>query len=124
MYFLIAALATIVDMSFLYIFTEFLGIFYFFSAFMSYFLGMITNYSLNKIYNFKCKSKKIIRQFAKFSFVAGVGLVLNQIIIYTLVEFAKMWYMFAKTISVFIVLIWSYNGHKHITFRSVKKWKY
>lgn len=115
-YVVFAGFATLVDLGLLYALTEFLHIWYFYSAAFAYFIGMITNYSLNKYLNFRNRSKQIIQQFGLFATVVLIGLGLNQLILYSLVEFAKLWYMFAKFIAIFIVMFWSFYGHKKLTF--------
>ncbi|PIP17790.1 MAG: polysaccharide synthesis protein GtrA [Parcubacteria group bacterium CG23_combo_of_CG06-09_8_20_14_all_35_9] len=116
-YVIFAGSATLVDFGFLYSLTEFFHIWYFYSAALAYFAGMITNYLLNKYLNFRNLSKQIISQFSLFAMVALIGLGLNQLIIYFLVEFTKLWYIYAKFISVFIVMFWSFYGHKKLTFK-------
>lgn len=116
-YVIFAGFATLVDLGLLYSLTEFLGVWYFFSAAFAYLIGMATNYSLNKYLNFRNMSKRIIPQFALFATVALIGLGFNQLILYFLVEFAKLWYMLAKVITVFVVVIWSFYGHSRLTFR-------
>lgn len=81
---------------------------------------MITNFILNKKFNFANRSKKVVRQFSVFALVALVGLGLNQLIIYSLVEFSGLWYMYAKVVSVMIVMIYSFVGHKKFTFKIFK----
>lgn len=115
-YVIFAGFAALVDLSLLYSLTEFLRVWYFYSAAFSYLVGMIINYSLNKYLNFRNRSKKIIPQFGLFATVALIGLGLNQLIIYILVEFINLWYMFAKFIAIFIVMFWSFYGHKKLTF--------
>lgn len=66
---------------------------------------MITNYSLNKHINFRNKSKQIIPQFGIFATVALMGLGLNQLILYGLVEFANIWYLWVNVITVCICYI-------------------
>lgn len=117
LYIVLAGIATIVDVGLLYIFTNYLGIWYFYSAILSYLAGMLTNYSLNKYLNFKNKSKKIAWQFGLFIIVALVGLALNQLILYLLVNFAGLWYIWAKLVAVFVVMFWSFFGHKKLTFK-------
>ena len=119
-YIIFAGIATIVDFSLLYSLTEFFYVHYFTSAAFAYMGGMITNYTLNKIFNFKNKSKKIFKQFALFMTVALTGLILNQLIIYVLVEYFQFWYMIAKLVSVGIVMIWSFIGHKLLTFKVIQ----
>jgi len=115
-YVICAGFATLVDLGVLYSLTEYLHVWYFYSAAFAYFIGMVTNYSLNKYLNFRNKSRKIIPQFGLFATVALVGLGLNQLILYCLVEFANLWYILAKIIAIFIVMFWSFYGHKKLTF--------
>lgn len=119
-YIIFAGFATLIDLSLLYLLTEFLHIWYFYSAIISYFGGMITNYTLNKFFNFRNKSKRIIHQFGLFIVVALIGLGINQIVLYSLVEFTGLWYILAKVIAVFIVMFWSFYGHKKLTFGIIK----
>ncbi len=120
LYILFAGIATVVDFGLLYTLTELAGIHYFVSAMCSYTAGMVTNYSLNKKRTFNNKSKRIKTQFSLFVSVALVGLVINQGIIYILVESAHLWYIYAKFIAMWIVVIWSYIGHKKITFGIIR----
>ena len=119
-YVFFAGIATLVDVGFLIFFTEIVGLLYLYSAAISYTMGMITNYLTNKKWNFQNKSKKYVQQFSLFVFVALVGLGLNQLFIWVGVELLGLWYVFAKIIALFIVVIWSFIGHKHITFHKVK----
>ena len=115
-YVVCAGIATLIDMGLLYLFTEYMGLWYFYSAALSYMAGMITNFILNKNYNFKNKSRRIAPQFGLFVGVALIGLVLNQAILYILVSLVGMWYMYAKVMTVCLVLLWSFYGHKRFTF--------
>lgn len=119
-YVIFAGIATFVDLGLLYILTTFIGFHYLISGVVSYTCGMITNYSLNKTFNFKNKSKKIAQQFGLFAFVALIGLGLNQLILWLLVEFVDLFYMYAKLISIVIVMLWSFYGHKKLTFGVLK----
>ena len=119
-YVFFAGIATLVDFGVLYLLTDIYKVWYFVSAIFSYLCGMITNFTLNKILNFENKSKKIFYQFGLFAFVALIGLGLNQLILFILVEKFKLWYIIGKLISVFIVMFWSFIGHKKITFHFFK----
>lgn len=115
-YILFAGFATLVDLGLLYSLAEFFHIWYLYSAAFAYLIGMVTNYLLNKYFNFENKSKQIFMQFGLFAIVALVGLGINQLVLYSLVEFAKFWYMSAKVVAILIGLIWSFYGHKKLTF--------
>ncbi len=115
-YALFAGFATLVDLGLLYSLTEFFHVWYFYSAAFAYFMGMVTNYLLNKYLNFKNRSKQIVMQFGLFAIVALVGLGINQFLLYSLVKFGEFWYISAKIIAIFIGLLWSFYGHKKLTF--------
>ena len=115
-YVLFAGFATLVDIGLLYSLTEFFHVWYLYSAAIAYFVGMVINYLLNKYFNFKNRSKQIFMQFGLFAIVALVGLGINQFVLYSLVEFAKLWYISAKIIAIFIGLLWSFYGHRKLTF--------
>ena len=117
LYIFFAGIATLVDLGGLYLLTNFVGLWYFYSAIFSFAAGMIVNYVLNKFFNFKNHSRQIARQFGLFMIVALIGLIFNQLIIYMAVEYFHVWYIFAKFISVFLVFFWSFYGHRHLTFR-------
>ena len=115
-----AGIATLVDMGLLYFFTEYLDLWYLYSAALSYLVGMIVNFTLNKYLNFRNRSNRVAAQFGIFAGVALVGLVLNQVILYLLVTVAGIWYMTAKVITVCLVLLWSFYGHKRLSFGLIK----
>jgi putative flippase GtrA len=119
-YVICAGVATLVDMGLLYVLTEYLELWYLYSAALSYLAGMVTNFTLNKTYNFRNRSRRIAPQFGLFAGVALVGLVLNQVILYLLVSLVGIWYMYGKVITVCIVLLWSFSGHKRFTFGLLK----
>ena len=119
-YVFFAGIATVADFTTLYIFTEIFEFHYLISGLFGYIVGMSINFSLNKYYNFKNESERIRLQFSIFMGVALVGLLLNQIILYILVDITEMWYIHAKFFSVSLVMLWSFWGHKKVTFNYLK----
>lgn len=119
-YVFFAGIATIVDIVLLFIFTEKFHIFYLVSACFSYILGGIVHYLLNKRFTFKNTSKKIARQLSVFFAVAFIGLGLTQLLLFITVELFRIWYLYAKGISIALVMIWNFTGHKFITFNVFK----
>jgi len=109
-----------VDMGVLVLLTSVVGIHYFVSAAAGYCCGMVTNYTLNKIYTFKNTSTRIGLQASVFALVALVGLGLNQLIIWSLVEFGGVYYLLAKVVAVGVVALWSFWGHKRFTFGKIQ----
>jgi putative flippase GtrA len=115
-YIFFAGIATIVDMGLLFVLTTIGGVYYLYSAGIAYVCGMMTNFSLNRFFNFRARNRHAAYQFGLFVCVASVGLALNQLIIWSLVEFLHMWYLHAKILSVIVVMFVSFYGHKKITF--------
>ncbi|HOD89797.1 MAG TPA: GtrA family protein, partial [archaeon] len=74
-------IATIVDVSILYLFTDFLGIYYLVSAAISYICGLVVGYILQRKYTFQSKNKKITKQFSLFTIISLIGLLINLIVI-------------------------------------------
>lgn len=120
LYIFFAGIATVVDFGLFYFLIEFAGFHYLVSNLCSCTAGMITNYAFNKKRTFKNRSNKIARQFSLFIFVSLIGIILNLIFIYLLVERTHMWPMYAKFISSGVVVFWSYIGHKKITFGLIR----
>jgi len=113
-------MAAVVDIILLYIFTEYLGVYYLFSAAISFLCAAIVNYSFNKRFTFQNESKKIVQQFFLFLSVVFVGECLNLSIMYFLVTFFDIWYIVAKFISIGIVLSYNFTCNKKITFELFK----
>src|SRR5688500_9508534 len=90
-YIFFAGIATIIDMGLLFVLTNNGGVHYFYSAGIAYICGMVTNFSLNRFLNFHITNRHVVHQFGLFACVASVGLVLNQLILWSLVEFVHMW---------------------------------
>ncbi|PIP29369.1 polysaccharide synthesis protein GtrA [Candidatus Kuenenbacteria bacterium CG23_combo_of_CG06-09_8_20_14_all_36_9] len=109
--------AFIIDVGGLYVFTEYLKIWYIFSATLSFILAAIFNYLFQRFITFKSVDKNISRQFILFVIVAAIGLLINNTLLYLLVELAGIWYIFAKVLTAAIVLVWNFFVNKKFTFK-------
>ena len=117
LYCLGGGLAFIIDVGGLYVFTEYLKIWYIFSATLSFILAAIFNYLFQRFITFKSVDKNISRQFILFVIVAAIGLLINNTLLYLLVELAGIWYIFAKVLTAAIVLVWNFFVNKKFTFK-------
>jgi putative flippase GtrA len=113
----ISVIATIIDVSLLYILTEYTILTYFYSAPIAYLSSTLPNFLLNKIFNFKNKSKKVFKQYLTFISISIVGLIFNQIIIMALVESFSIYYLYAKGVAIIIVFFWNFFSNKNVTFK-------
>lgn len=118
-YLVFSVLATLADIICLYIFTEFLQIYYLLSASLSYCIGMVIAFFGNKKYTFENKTnKKNITKFIEFTIISLIGLVLNIILIKVFTENLGLWYILSKIITVVIIFFGKYIAHKRIVFRN------
>jgi len=108
--------AFIVDFSLLYIFTEFLGLWYLWSATASFVIAVYVNYLIQKFWTFKSSGQYALRQFLVFTAAQIVGLFINNTALYVLVESFGLWYMFSKAIAAAVVLIWNFWASKMFVF--------
>jgi len=109
-------IGTIVDWSTFYTLAIVFGLYYQISLFFSFLFGTITHYTLNKMFTFKCKSKKITRQFTLYSFVAIIALSLSIFIMFILVNVLSINKMLGRILTTGIMLFINYSLHKNLSF--------
>lgn len=119
-YVLFAGIATAVDVGILYALTEYAGVYYLVSATISYTFGMVVNYTLNKRFTFRNTSHAVARQFGVFALIASVGLGINLLALYVLVQYFGFYYLIAKLVGLALSFVWSFFGHKFVTFRLLR----
>lgn len=115
-----AGIVTIIDIILLYLLSEFLYIWCMYSVIIVCTVITIVNYLLNKYLSFKNRNKRIISQFGLHTTAVLVGLGLNQLVLYSLVEFVGLWYVYAKLIAVSTITFWSFYGYKKLTFNIIR----
>jgi putative flippase GtrA len=115
-YVYVGTIAAIADISILYMLTEFIGIHYLVSAALAFMAGVVINYTLCTLWIFPGTRFNTAKGFTLFLVIGIVGLALNEIIIYSLVDFVGVWYMLAKVVSTVIVLFWNFFARKKLVF--------
>ncbi len=119
----VGSIGTAVDFGLLYLLVEFGHLFYLLAATISFIAAVVNNYILNKIWTFRDHSKQLFRQFGRFLIISLVGLGLNVLLLYLLVEFGHLWYILAKVLATGVVLIWNFFANKFWTFRKNGEWR-
>ena len=115
---IVGVINTLINLVVLYIFTEFLGIYYLVSAIFAFIVANINSFLLNKIWTFKENIKhKAASRYIKFVVVSVIALVVNLIFLYAAVEYFKLWYMFAQVLAVILNFLINFFGNKIWTFR-------
>ncbi|MFC2056476.1 GtrA family protein [Chloroflexota bacterium] len=115
-YFLIAGFCSLIDIGMLYVLTDWLGLFYLFSATFSFIIAQSLNYYLNRRFNFRSKSKQIAKQLTMFVAVNTIGLGISLGILAFLVEVLGLWYILARIVGMVIAVSFNYFMHKRYTF--------
>jgi dolichol-phosphate mannosyltransferase len=115
-FFLIGCFSTLIDIGFLYVFTGYAGLWYIYSATVSYSCGMVVNFILNKYLNFRDTSWQYLRQFFFFVLVSMSSLALTLGVLYLAVEVSSINYLIGKILAVIIAFFWNYLGQSRITF--------
>lgn len=116
-YVIIGTIATIIDMSIFFFFTDVINLHYLPSNIISVFFGILTSYELNSRYNFK-KRNYILKRFASFATICLIGMILGSLLLTIFYVWLGLPKFMAKIISVIIAGIFQYLFNKNITFRS------
>jgi putative flippase GtrA len=79
-------------------------------------IASTSNYFLNKVWTFNDTNPDAITQFSKYIFIALIGLLLNNLIIYVLVNKKEVTFYWAKLIAIGIVVFWNFIANYNFTF--------
>lgn len=86
--------------------------------------GLVLNYALSVGWVFtaceRILEKKKTAEFAVFALVGFVGVGLNELLMFLMVDSFKWQEMISKMISAIVVLMWNFGGRKLILFREKK----
>jgi len=96
-------MATMVDMSSLWILTDFVGVYYVISAGIASGLGAIVGFTILRFWAFESKDKPIGGQALKYALVSLLILLLNMGGIYLFTDFFEFKYMISKIICSFFI---------------------
>ncbi len=119
-YTVVGGFSALLDLILLFILVEAFGMWYLLAAFLSFITVSTIGFFLHKRFTFRHTGGRNKLRYAVFLFVAGSGLVLSMISLFTLVEVFGLWYMLAAVITKFMVLIWNFLTNKFITFGSLR----
>lgn len=116
-YAVVGLIATIVDVSTLYVVTEYMGIYYLISNVIAFSLGLTTNYLLCTNYVFKTRSlDNRLHELLIFIGIGILGLGLNTFILWTGTSLLGIYYIVSKAIAVAFVFLFNFLLRKFILF--------
>ncbi len=113
-------LSALLEMFLLILFVEHFKIGYLIANSISFIVTNIFNYLLSRYWVFG-KSDRIIHIEASLFFtIVGIGLTINQLIMWYFVDVLHYNYKFSKVIAMILVVAWNFIGKKFFVFKSVK----
>jgi putative flippase GtrA len=114
------AMATLVDWGSFYVMSSILSWYYMLAVCLSFTLGSMTNFTLNKYITFKNKYSKVVHQYLLHVFVSSISLSITIIIMYLFVEKIGMPKLNSRILTTLVVLPINFILHKNITFGMLK----
>ena len=109
---LVGGTAFVIDYVLLYFCTEFLHIHYLISSIISFTVSVIFNYILSIKWVFDVKKKQDVKDFVIFIILSVIGLGINPLIMYVMVEKFGVYYMFSKIVSTAVVMVYNFITRK------------
>ncbi|MDD4900798.1 MAG: glycosyltransferase [Patescibacteria group bacterium] len=123
-YLIAGSAAALVDLSFLYFFTDILGIWYLISAGLALVVAFFVSFFLQKFWTFRDGNRELIyKQMGAYLAVALTNFVINLALMYILVDGLKIWYMLAQFITSGLIAIESYLVYKIFIFNGKSKFQ-
>ena len=111
---LVGGTAFVIDYVLLYFCTEFLHIHYLISSIISFTVSVIFNYILSIKWVFDVKKKQDVKDFVIFIILSVIGLGINSLIMYVMVEKFGVYYMLSKIVSTAVVMVYNFITRKII----------
>ena len=117
-YIFVGGIAFIVDLTSLFLLTNYLGIYYLISAAIAFILGLFVNYLLSVNWVFDRRSfEKRSFEFGLFAFIGLVGLGLNEVFIWFFTQNLQIYYLYSKILAAIIILFWNFFARKYTLFK-------
>ncbi|KYG71996.1 putative flippase GtrA [Roseivirga ehrenbergii] len=88
----------------------------YFANSLGFVFAATSNYLLNKTWTFQDTNPYAVTQFSKYILIALIGLIINNLIIYLLVNKKEMSFYWAKLVAIGIVVLWNFIANYNFTF--------
>ena len=108
----VGGLAFIIDYIVLYVLTDIFHIYYLISSCISFTVSVIFNYILSIKWVFDVNKKQGLKEFILFIILSVIGLIINEIIMYLMVDIMNIHYMISKLFSTGVVMVYNFITRK------------
>lgn len=117
-YVTLGSVSHVVDFGSLYLLTKYLHIYYIISVAVGFIGGVLTNYLISILWIFDRSSYKLHVEIMLIFIISGIGLLITEIIIYALVEYASLHYILSKAVAATVVVFWNFYCRKKFIFKT------
>jgi putative flippase GtrA len=114
---IVGASGMILDFSLTYLFKEIVKVQKYVANAIGFTVAATTNYLLNRIWTFHDITPEITIQFIKFFIISLIGLGINTLILYILVNNYKINFYLSKLFAIAVVMIWNFTINFIFTFK-------
>lgn len=108
----VGGLAFVIDYALLYLLTEFLNIHYLVSSIISFSVSVIFNYILSIKWVFDVNKRQDVKEFIVFIVLSIIGLGINSLIMYIMVDLMNVYYMASKIVATAVVMVYNFITRK------------
>ena len=108
----VGVIATIIDFAVLYLLTDFIHINYLISSIISFTVSVIVNYILSIKWVFEVNHKQTKKDFIIFVVLSVIGLGINSLIMYLMVDKLHIYYMLTKVFATAVVMVYNFITRK------------
>jgi glycosyltransferase involved in cell wall biosynthesis/putative flippase GtrA len=106
-----------VNISLVFIFTHYFKVIYIYSSGLAFLLSIAISFALQKFWTFGERSfARVHRQFARYMLMALLGLLVNTISMYVLVEILLIWYILAQVITNAFIAVFNFITYRFFIF--------
>ena len=110
---IVGVISTALDYGLMVLFTEGFGIFYLLSSTLSYAISLIFNYFASMKFVFRSREDMgRLREFVTFTLLCLMGMGLNQLILWLIVEKCGIYYMISTILATVVVMVWNFVTRK------------
>lgn len=118
----VGILATALDYGIMVILTEWVGVYYLLSSTISFTLSLLFNYVCSMCFVFEREEGRSRgKELVIFGMLSLMGLVLNQAVLWLLVEKQHIYYMVSKAAAAVLVMGWNFVSRKLFLEKKTKK---
>ena len=117
---IVGLFSTLIDISFYLFLERIIEVYYLLAAALAFIIASSFSFIFNRFWTFRIDHGQKRIQYFKFIIVAIGGLLLTELILYTLVEKFFYYDILAKFIAIIIVVNWNFILQKHWSFKKEK----